>query len=125
MAKRKVLSDTTGLTQLDQLALHLAGPVDATTLQVHPPDQQPELPVTLSPDTLRPLRPVVVATSRDLQHSAHHPDRVLAAASMDTAVSHFDSLAKYRAASLKKSRSSVTWASSRRSLVSSSSRPLP
>jgi len=34
---------------------------------------------------------------------------MLAAASVDTAVSHFDSLAKYLAASFKKSRSSVTF----------------
>jgi hypothetical protein len=64
-------------------------------------------------------------TSGNLQQSTHHPDGMLVATSVNTAKSHFDSLAKNLAASLKKSRSSLTLASSRFSLVNSSSRLLP
>ena len=53
------------------------------------------------------------------------PDRMLVAAPVDTAVSHFDSLAKYLAAALKGSRSSLTLTSSRSRRGSSSSRLLP
>jgi hypothetical protein len=50
---------------------------------------------------------------------------MLVAASVDTTVSHFDSLAKYLAAFFKKSRSSVIFFSSRFSLATSWSRALP
>ena len=54
------------------------------------------------------LAPGVVASGRHPQASAHHPDRVLPAAALYRAKSHFDSLAKNAAASRKKSRSRLT-----------------
>jgi len=58
--------------------------------------------------TLRTCTPGVVTARRYLHRLAHHLDRKQVAASMDTPVSHFNSLAKYAAASFKKSRSCST-----------------
>src|SRR5690606_23888963 len=71
------------------------------------------------------ILPVVIATGRHLQTTAHQSDWVLVAAALDHRVPFDDSLAKYAAASFKKSRSFVTRASSRLRRASSSSRGLP
>jgi hypothetical protein len=49
--------------------------------------------------------PIVVAARRYAQTTTHHPDRKRVAATLDHAISHFDSFAKNAAASFKKSRS--------------------
>ena len=59
-----------------------------------------------------PRDPVVEATGRDLQTTAHEPDRVLAAVTSDRLVPQDDALAKNVAASRKKSRSLVIRANS-------------
>src|SRR5690606_30122371 len=74
---------------------------------------------------LAQILPVVIATGRHLQTTAHQSDWVLVAAALDHRVPFDDSLAKYAAASFKKSRSFVTRASSRLRRASSSSRGLP
>ena len=71
------------------------------------------------------ILPGVIATGRNPQATAHQSYRVLVAAALDHRVPLDDSLAKYAAASLKKSRSLVTRANSRLSLANSSSRGLP
>src|SRR5690606_3531479 len=71
------------------------------------------------------ILPGVIAAGRNLQATAHQSYRVLVAAALDHRVPLDDSLAKYAAASLKKSRSLVTRANSRLRRASSSSRGLP
>src|SRR5690606_2549133 len=71
------------------------------------------------------ILPGVIATGRHLQTTAHQSDWVLVAAALDHRVPFDDSLAKYAAASFKKSRSFATRASSRLRRASSSSRGLP
>src|SRR5690606_12623294 len=81
--------------------------------------------IFLSPQAWFAILPGVIATSRNLQATAHQSYRVLVAAALDHRVPLDDSLAKYAAASLKKSRSLVPRASSRLSRASSSSSGLP
>jgi hypothetical protein len=92
-----------GLAPGEQLAVYFARPVHALAFQMHLANKARERTVSPHCRTLAPMTPVVVAAARDRQQAAHHPDWILIAASVDTAVSHFDSLAKYLAASFKKS----------------------
>lgn len=69
--------------------------------------------------------PVVEAARRHFQAPAHQPDRVLVAVASDRLLPQDDSLAKNAAASRKKSRSLVTFASCRLSARSSWSRATP
>ncbi len=73
----------------------------------------------------RAILPSVITAGGHFQTSAHQSHRVVIAAALDHRVPLDDSLAKYAAASLKKSRSLVTWANSRLRRASSSSRGLP
>lgn len=84
-----------------------------------------EFSVSFCSVTLWSCLPCVVATARNLEQPTHHVYWVLVAASIDTQVPYFDSLAKNAAASLKKSRSCLTLANSRLRCVSSSSRLRP
>src|SRR5690606_378926 len=69
--------------------------------------------------------PRVDPAGRNIQAAAHHPHRVLAAATLDHRVPLGDCFAKNVAASLKNSRSFVTRPSSRLRRASSSSRGVP
>ena len=99
---------TAGLALCSKLTVNLPCAVDAATLQMNLLYALLQRPVTLHSWRLATIEPRVVTAARDAQQTTHHTDRVVATTAVDTLVSHFDSLAKYRAASFKKSRSSLT-----------------
>ena len=71
------------------------------------------------------ILPVVIATGRNLQATAHQSYRILVAAALDHRAPLDDSLVNYAAASLKKSPSLVTRANSRLRRASFSFHGLP
>ena len=105
--------------------MHPRTAVGATTLSVQQADRWCQFSIVASMSNLWTRAPSIVTTQRYLHRLAHHLDRIHVAASMDTSVSHFDSLAKYAAASFKKSRSCSTLASLRLSSIISLSCALP
>ena len=58
------------------------------------PDRSGQLAIVASAVTLRSSAPGIVTTVRDLQQVTHQADWILVAASIDTGISHLDSLAK-------------------------------
>ena len=109
-------------TRSDQFRMHPGTAIDTVTLGMHASNLRHQLSVSLRPIALRPGPPSVITTPRHVQQSAHHANRITTAAAINTRILHLDRLAKYAAASLKKSRSFLTWPSSRLSVASSSSR---
>src|SRR5207237_2043535 len=91
-----------------ELKPSLLRPVGFARLGMHGPDLYQQGLVARSAHTQRALAPLVVATARDLEHRAHalEPELLLMAA--HERVPHRRSLAKYAAAFLRMSRSSVT-----------------
>ena len=89
-----------------------AGLVDA-------PDLLQQFAVALRSRALGTLSPGIIATWRNAQQAAHQTNWIVIAATVNAGVSHFDCLAKYAAASFKKSRSFFTCANSRFKTVSS------
>lgn len=89
------------------------------------PNAPHQASIFLNPRTWLAILPGVMAAGGNPQATAHQSYRVLVAAALDHRVPLDDSLAKYAAASLKKSRSLVTRSNSRLRRVSSSSRGLP
>ena len=92
----------------NQLRVNPWAAVDPFAGFVDAPDLSHQLSIPPRSSTLRPGSPGVVAAGRDLQQAAHHAHRIAIAAAINAGVLHFDRLAKYAAASLKKSRSFVT-----------------
>lgn len=108
-----------------QFHVNARAAVDPLARLVDPPDLRHQLSVLLGSRALRPCAPGVVTACRDPQQATHHADRIAITAATDARVSHLDRLAKYAAASRKKSRSFFTWASSRFNAASSRSRGRP
>jgi hypothetical protein len=104
---------TTGAALFVQLSGDLRSTVHTVSVAVDLPNERHQLAIGLRPLTLRPDAPRIIAAARNGQQSAHHPHWLLVAASIDTRVSHFDSLAKKTAASFKKSLSCSAFASLR------------
>src|SRR5690606_25914522 len=89
------------------------------------PDALQQARIGLRARPRRAAHPSVEAARRDFQAAAHHPHGILAAAVLNRRVPLGDCFAKYAAASLKKSRSLVTFDSSRLRRAISSSRGVP
>ena len=84
-----------------QLGVHARTPIRAVTLLMNPAHLSHQPTGRDGTGALGSPAPLVVAARRHRQQPGHHPDRILAAAGLDTAVSHRDSLAKNTAALFK------------------------
>src|SRR5712692_1037790 len=94
--------------------------VGATALPVDRADLNEKPTVCLRARTLRALVPCVEARGRDLEGTAHQPNRIADSVFLDNPVFHLCSLEKNAAARFKKSRSFLSVSFSRRSRVNSS-----
>src|SRR5690606_4440929 len=114
-----------GFALVEQIFVHAGRSDNTTTVFVDLPNTPHQPRILLSAGAWLAVLPGVIPTGSDLQATAHQSYLVLVAAALDHRVPLDDSLAKYAAASLKKSRSLVTRANSRLRRASSSSRGLP
>src|SRR5690348_6749089 len=96
----------TRLARFTQVAEHAARAVDATAGDVRVADHAQQ--ALIFDGSLRHgcVQPLIETAARDTQHSAHYLDPKLATVIVDEAVLHSGSLAKYRAAFFRMSRSS-------------------
>ena len=72
-----------------------------------------EFTITLHARGFGTLQPSVISACCNTQKAAHQTNWIVIATTLNAGVSHFDCLAKYAAASFKKSRSFLICASSR------------
>src|SRR5690606_16090019 len=113
------------LAFLGKVFVHATGAQRATAVFVQLTDSVEQALVVELAGAWQALAPVVIAAGGHLQAAAHQPNRELIAATFDRLIPQDDPLAKNVAASLKKSRSFFTRASSRFRRASSSSRGVP
>src|SRR5690606_41766432 len=110
-ARHPVQAD--GFADIGQIFLHPTGAQRAPAVFMQLTDAVEQALVVELAGAWQALAPVVVTTGRDSQAAAHQPNRELIAATFDRLIPQDDPLAKNVAASLKKSRSFFTRASSR------------
>ena len=101
-----------GLPQLDRTVLFPRLPMQAA-------QHRKQLLIRFAPGTRGPLPPGIVAAATDAEDRAETCHAMRACVVVNKCISHRDSLAKYRAAFFKMSRSSVTRAKSRFTWASS------
>ena len=96
-------------------------PIGSHTLRLDGADLTEQSSIFLTSSTFRPLSPGIVPTCRHPQDSAHHPNGIGLAVTRYALKPCFNSLAKYAAASHRKSRSRFTRPNSRFNWATSSS----
>jgi len=99
--------------------------IGSGTLRMDDADFHQESAILTRPSTVWPLLPGAVPTGRDPEDLAHQPNRIGGLMTRYALKPRFDFLAKYAAASRKKSRSRLTRPNSRFNRASSSSRATP
>ena len=116
---------TASLAVLAQVGVDPHRAIPAAILLVRSTDLDLEAAIFPAPGALRSRAPGVVATRRDSQHAAHHPQPEPVPVLVDEPVPHRRGSEKIATAFFRMSRSSVTRRRSRRSCASSWSRALP
>ena len=115
----------TGMPLISEFGSDPKAPIGAHALCMNRANFSEEPAILTHSLTVWSLPPGIVPTGRDLEDLAHQPNRIGGTMTRYALKPRFDSLAKYAAASFKKSRSRFTRPNSRFKRTNSSSRATP